>query len=418
MAKPMDMHKEVKPMSWYLVPVGVIGMLFTSGLFGARTKINKVNCEGLKPPFIVYSNHSSFIDFPNLLKAVFPRRLSWVCSIEEFNRSEWLMRHAGCIPKRKYTKDISLLKRIKYATNEKKRSVVIHPEARYSLCGVPDSIGEGLGKFAKYIGVPVVVFNQKGNFLRSPQWAKKPERKEIPQVADFIQVATAEDVKNLSAEELQARIAEAFVYDDFKYQADNNIKMTFKDRAKNIHKVLYKCPCCGDEENMTSYERFIECKKCNAKWEMDEYSKVHLMNEGYTWDATLSHVPNWYRWERKTVEEEVYSGKYHFEDDVRVEHLVNAHKKFVTVGTVHMTQDESGIKLEGTLDDGTPFLFEKPAASTTDVHVEFDFHNRGDAIEISDLEKTYFVYPLNKYNVLTKIHFATETLFNKVNKKD
>ena len=416
MVKETDMHRELAPMSWYLVPVGLTGMLFMSGFFGARTKINKINCEGLKPPYIVFSNHASMIDFPNLLKAVFPRRLCWVCSIEEFNRGEWLMRHAGCVPKRKYTSDVSLLKRIKKATNEKKRIVAIHPEARFSLCGVPDTIGESLGKFAKFCNVPIVVFNQKGNFLRSPQWAKKPERKEIPQVADFIQVITKEDLVNLSVEEIQKKIEDAFVYDDFKYQADNNIKLTFKNRAKNIHKDLYKCPCCMDEENMDSYEKYIECKSCGAKWEMDEYSRLHLISEGYTWDATLAHVPNWYRWEQEKVKEEIENGTYQFEDEVRVEHLVNAHKKFVEVGTVHMHQGLDGIKLSGQLLDGSEFIFDKPPLSTTAIHIEFNYMKRGDAIEISDLERTYFVYPINHKNVLTKIHFATELIYKK-NKK-
>ena len=131
------------------------------------------------------------------------------------------------------------------------------------------------------------------------------ERKEIPQVADFIQVVKKEELATLSEDEIQKRIEAAFDYDDFKYQADNKIKLTFKDRAKGIHKILYKCPCCNDEKHMTSHENIVECTACGAKWEMDEYSRLHLTNPDKKWDANLAHVPNWYKWERKTVEEEM-----------------------------------------------------------------------------------------------------------------
>lgn len=415
--KEMDMHRQLKPMSWYLVPIGLSATLFMSGPFGMHTKINKINCKDLKPPYIILSNHASMIDFPNVLKAVFPRRVCWVCSIEEFNRGEWLMRHAGCVPKRKYTKDVSLMRRIKTALNKDHRIIVVHPEARFSIGGVPDSYSEAIGKFVKFCDVPVVVFNQKGNYLYSPQWAKKPNRKEIKQEADFIQVVNQEDVRNLSEDEIQKKIEEAFDYDDFKYQADHKIKLTFKDRAKGIHRILYKCPCCGDEKNMTSYENFVECKACGAKWEMDEYSRLHLINDDKKWDASLAHVPNWYHWERDKVREEIENGNYLFEDDVRIEHLVNPQVKFRTIGTIKMRQDLDGIKLFGKLDDGTDFLFEKPASSTSAIHIEYNFLKRGDAIEVSDLTKTYFVYPLNEKNILTKIHFATEILYQRTKNK-
>ena len=420
MIKENNMNKKIKPMSWSLVPIGFIASQFMAGIFGAKTKIHKINCENLKPPYIVLSNHSSMIDFANLFLATFPRRLCWICSIEEFNRGEWLMRHAGCTPKRKYTTDVSLLKRIKSATNKDKRIVVIHPEARYSLCGTPDSYSESLGKFVKFVNVPIVVFNQKGNFLREPQWAKRPVRKEIKQEADFVQVITKEDIQTLSCEEIQKKIEEAFVYDDFKYQVDNNIKLTFKDRAKNIHKILYKCPCCEKEQQMISYEKYVECTNCGAKWEMDELSRLHLLNQDKTWDASLAHIPNWYNWERKMVEEEIKSGNYVFDDEVRIEHLVNAKIKFKEIGKVHFHQDIKGIVLDGILDDNTPFHFEKPALSTSDVHIEFNFKNRGDAVEISDIKRTYFVYPINNKNILTKLHFAAETIYklNKNKKED
>ena len=150
-------------------------------------------------------------------------------------------------------KDTILIRNCYKALHQLKCNVVIYPEARFSLAGINEDIGKALGKFAKVCKVPVVVMNQKGTFLRSPQWCKHPYRK-IQCELDYIQVVTKEEVLTLSAEEIQERIEDAFIWDDYKWQYDNKIKIKDKDRATNIHKILYKCPCCGAEEKTTSYQ--------------------------------------------------------------------------------------------------------------------------------------------------------------------
>ena len=64
----------------------------TAMLLPVKGKINKVNCEGLKPPYIVLSNHGSMVDFAVAAKAVYPNKTGWVASIEEFNGREWIFR--------------------------------------------------------------------------------------------------------------------------------------------------------------------------------------------------------------------------------------------------------------------------------------------------------------------------------------
>ena len=76
-----------------------------------------------------------------------------------------------------------------------------------------------------------------------------------------------------------------------------------------------------------------------------------------------------------------------------------------------MIHDVNGYHFEGTLDDGTPFTFTKNTQSTRSVHIEYDYHKRGDAIDVVYNDETYFVYPLNNVSNLTKYHFATEAIF-------
>ena len=81
-----------------------------------------------------------------------------------------------------------------------------------------------------------------------------------------------------------------------------------------------------------------------------------------------------------------------------------------------MTHDINGYKFEGILDDGTPFNLTKTPLSTRSIHIEYNYKNRGDAIDIATNEDTWWVYPEN--TCLTKFNFATEAIFDKVAKEN
>ena len=130
MAKPIKIRKIKKPL-WYLKPVIVVGSLFFT-LF-RKIKVNKINCEGLKWPYIIFASHASFMDFPMCANMTFPHHTNYISSNEEFIGREWLFYGAGCFPKRKFTQDITVVKNVLRITKNLKNSVAIYPEARYSF---------------------------------------------------------------------------------------------------------------------------------------------------------------------------------------------------------------------------------------------------------------------------------------------
>lgn len=403
MPKAFDTKKKPSKPKPYLMPIEWGGTSVFSKIAGGAS-IEKVNCEDLKSPFLILCNHGSFFDFPLVVKAIFPLRTSWVISIEEFIGREWLMRGVGGIYKRKFTADMTVVRHILNALTRQKVCCTIYPEARFSLAGINEQIDGALGKLAKKAKVPVCVFITKGNFIRSPQWNKHPYRK-VPIVGKFTQIVTREEVARLSADEIQRRIEEAFVYDDYAYIRDNKIPMKCDKRAENIHKILYQCPVCGKEFSTDSRGTKIWCSDCGAIWEMDDYGVLHRENG----PDIFTHVPDWYRWERENVIKEVEEGRYRFEDRARLERLVNGKVGFSTLGEVKLTHDENGFTMSGEIMDGS-FEFNRSVASMRSVHIEYDFKGRGDAIDLCTLDDTYFVFPLTARNVLTKLHFATEAL--------
>ena len=107
------------------------------------------------------------------------------------------------------------------------------------------------------------------------------------------------------------------------------------------------------------------------------------------------------------------NGTYYVKERVRVEHLVNAKVGFKVLGEVDMIHDNDGYHFEGTLNDGTPFTFTKTPQTTRSVHIEYDFKERGDALDIVYNDETYFVFPLTNASSLTKYNFSTEAIYFK-----
>ena len=92
----------------------LIHLLSRIMLIGKDYKIEKINTETLKPPYILLSNHQYFIDFELAALATYPHRINNVVSIDGYYRRPWLMELIGAICKRKFTNDLHLVKSIKY----------------------------------------------------------------------------------------------------------------------------------------------------------------------------------------------------------------------------------------------------------------------------------------------------------------
>lgn len=403
--KRFDMYRKPNKPKWYLKIVEYIAapvyMLFGNG----RVKTDR-EVKQLKGPCLILASHASFMDFAQMVTGLMPKTTGWVMSVEEFRRGDWLMYGIGGIPKRKFTHDIVTAKHILRYLRTLKHSVTIYPEARFSFAGINERLDEALGKLCKHAKVPVVLFKAYGNFINSPQWSKHPYRK-IRQEAHISLLYSVEDLQKMSADEVQAGIEKAFERDEYKWQAENNLHTKCKQRADGLYRILYKCPCCGEEFKMKSEGIKLWCDACGATWEMDTLSRLHGVNT----DKGFSHIPDWYRWEREEVRKEVVAGTYHFEDDVRVEEYYSTKVGFLDVGNAHVVHDENGFTFKGEV-NGAPFELNKPVASMYSVHVEYDFLNRGDAFDIATEETSYFMFLKNASNYLTKMHFAAEELYD------
>ena len=403
--KRFDMYRKANKPKWYLKIVEFVGAPFYMWFNKGHVKTEK-SVKKMKGPYLILASHASFMDFAQIVCGLMPRTTGWVMSVEEMRRGNWLMYGIGGMPKRKFTHDIVTAKHVMRYIKTLKHTCTIFPEARFSLAGVNERLDDALGKLCKHLKVPVVLFKANGNFLNSPQWKKRPYKR-IRQEAEISLLLTVEDLQSMTADEVQAKIEKAFERDEYRWQVEKGYHIKCKTRAEGLHRILYKCPACGQEFKMKTEGIKLWCDDCGATWEMDTLSRLNGVNT----EAGFSHVPDWYNWEREEVRKEVQAGTYHFEDDVRVEDYYSTEIGFINVGDAHVVHDKNGFTFTGTV-DGKPFTLNKPVSSMYSVHIEYDFLGRGDAFDIATETTSYFMFLKTAENYLTKMHFAQEELYD------
>ena len=374
-------------------------------LMGKKHKVEKINMDGLKPPYILLSNHMSFIDFELAALGTYPHRVNNVVNIDGYYLRPWLMEWIGAICTRKFTMDLHLVKSIRKVLS-RGDILCMYPEARYSPAGISSYIPDSVGMLIKRNKVPVVVTLHRGNYLHAPFWNFRGKRK-VPLHTTLTQILTAEDIERMSVAEINAAVREALSYDDYRYQRENNILMTEDFRAEGLHKILYQCPHCKTESKMASRGVEIFCTECGRRWTLMENGSLKAQDG----ETEFEYIPDWFLWEREQVRAQIESGEYSFSDEVDVYSMPRCWK-FEPLGKATLTHDaQQGFVLEGEYRDA-PYRIRRAPIQTNSLHVEYDFpHVKPfDCVDISTENDSFYCFPA-KENVVTKLAFATEIIY-------
>ncbi len=402
---PFDRNRIPPRQNLFFMPfIWGISYIFTrcSGL-----SIKKARMKGLKPPFIVLGTHHAFMDFCVTPLALFPYRANYISELEGFEAyGEWLYRQAGCLGTRKFINDIALIQNIRRVL-ERKDILVLYPEARYANVGTSSTLQPSVAKLVKMLKVPVVVINMRGNYLQSPIWNLK-KRREAKLDATITQVFTKEELAHTTVDEVYDKLSKALAYDEYAWQADSKMSITYKKRAEGLELPLYQCPVCKKEFGMKTRDYMIFCTSCNASWEMNQYGK--LIRKDHQQEET--HIPDWYEWQRKQTIQEIKENKYFLECKVRIEALPNA-VNFIDCGTGILRHVKEGFYLTftdyGEKEEKTLFFSSKTLYS---IHTEYNYRKKGQCITLSTMDNTYFLFPLEAEFNATKIQFATEYFYS------
>jgi len=375
---------------------------------GKKRKVVKIDMDGLKKePYLLICNHMQFFDFAVSVGATMPRKTNHAVAIDAFDRLKgWLLYLAGCTPKRKFLNEVSTVRNILHCLKKYKSIVTVYAEARYTQIGTNAVLPESMGKMIKLAKVPVAVMLYNGHHLLRPTWGDQKTRKEVPVLATMKKILTAEQAAEMSVEEINALIRKEFVYDEYKYWRETGFKITYPNRAAGIHNVLYKCPECNAEYEMTSGGAELKCGKCKAAWELTEGGELVCK----TGETRFNHVPDWCEWERGEVRKEIEAGTYGITDNP--EGIAQPHGKYaIKLGVTEVVHDINGFNMKGHY-NGEDFHVVKLPQENYSIQTEFTFPRMKGrhTVGISTDDDTFYFFP-TRDGILQKLYFGVEELY-------
>ena len=356
---------------------------------------------GKKEPCLILMNHSSFIDLKIASRIFFPKRYGIVCTSDGFVGQKWLMRLIGCFPTQKFVSDLSLIRDMEYVLKKKKTSVLMFPEASYSFDGTATALPRKMGVLLKKLNVPVVTVITEGAFARDPLYNCLQKRK-VKVSAKVRCLATPEELKAMTVAELDAKLDETFGFDNFRWQQENNVKITESFRADGLNRILYKCPHCNTEGKTEGKGITFTCHHCGAKYELTELGKLQALNV----EPKFDHIPDWYAWQRSQVRQTLADGTYCLDQEVDIGVMVNF-KAIYMVGSGRLTHTNEGFSLVGC--DGR-LQYEQGPLTCYSLYADYYWYEIGDVICIGNNDVLYYCFPKGG-DVVAKTRIATEELY-------
>ena len=250
---------------------------------------------------IVFCNHSTIWDFSFLLNTLKPRRVRFVATSIEFEKGRlyaWVLRTLGVIPKTQGAADAACVRSVMRAC-QSGEIVAIYPAGMTSHDGRPAwRVQPGTGKLARMTGASVYVALENGAFMSHPRYAFQTLRGRVE--VSVRRLATAEEAKAMTAEELQTKIEQALYYNDWDWQAIHRVPYTPRSSVKGVTKTLYMCPDCKTIGGMEETNGGVRCRICQMSAARDEFGFFHAA-QGFC----PSRMDEWVDLELKRLKEEV-----------------------------------------------------------------------------------------------------------------
>lgn len=332
----------------------LLAVLFTSlrfYYFLRGLRIKKVNRCGHQPeaPSIVLCNHGSFIDFlyaGALLQKSRPHFI--VARLYFYHRLLGsMLKGLGCFPKSMFAVDIESAKNCLKVLNQGE-ILAMMPEARLSTVGRFEDIQENTYSFLKKSQVPIYTVKLHGDYFADPKWGKGVRRGALVE-AELDLLYTAQQVKELSVEEIKKGVEERLYYDEFRWlETRPNVKYRSRRLAEGLENILTICPVCGKKHTITTKKMDIFCENCG---------KLTSLNQryGFVPGFRFQNFAQWYDWQKEQVKSLILQDpEFTLTSPVELRLPGEGNSLTRSAGRGVCTLDRKGLRYVGTR-DGAPF---------------------------------------------------------------
>jgi 1-acyl-sn-glycerol-3-phosphate acyltransferase len=255
-----------------------------------RLEVDRRGYSPPKGPFVVVSNHSSFMDFLVVMLSLYPLRFNAVTAQKFFlfKPLNTLLPLMGCIPKNLFDPDVRSVIGIKRVLKSGGR-ILLFPEGRCACDGVYAGMHKSTGKLIKKLGVPVVSTSIDGAYKCMPFWRSGIRFGRIR--INISNLFTRECLEKLSVDEINDAIDARLNRDE--YLPPKKPFRTFYTRrlAEGLENILYRCLRCEQEFTTKAKGNIISCAACGNAAEIDCYMNL-IPTEG---SEVPENIHEWYK---------------------------------------------------------------------------------------------------------------------------
>jgi len=237
-------------------------------------------------PYLVLANHNTDWD-PLLLACAFPEYMSFVASEHIFRWgfvTKIITFLISPIARQKGTTAgdtaMTMIRRLRKGVN-----VAMFAEGNRSFNGLTGDILPATGKLARSCGAGLVTYRLDGGYFTSPRWSGKNLRRGR-MTGKVVNVYTPEQLKSMSAAEVNAAIRRDLFVDAYALQREEMIPFEGKALAEHLETVLCRCPKCGSIGTLVSHEDRLSCG-CGFSV---RYNKFGFFEGG---DAPFDNLTDW-----------------------------------------------------------------------------------------------------------------------------
>ena len=174
----------------------------------------------------------------------------------------------GAFPKRRWSRDISALRKLRKWVSEG-QPVCIFPEGQRNWDGGPVAVGDEVYRFLYSCQAPIMCVSLLGAHEAFPRWAKLPSFTQL--TVKFFPMIQPGEYNNAASlrKAIEARIF------DFVNQPPSERRIL--NSHSGITVVTWGCLKCGGVRTMEETETGVKCKKCGASWRVN--SKLELIDD-------------------------------------------------------------------------------------------------------------------------------------------
>jgi len=237
-----------------------------------RLEVDRKDYVVPESPFLVISNHSSFMDFIVVMLALYPQKFNAITAQKFFlyKPLNKLLPIMGCIPKNLFDPDVRSIIGIKTVL-KRGDNILLFPEGRCACDGVYAGMHKSTGKLIKKLGVPVVSTSVDGAYKCMPFWREGIRAGRVR--ITIANLFSTDKLEELSIDEINSAIDKRLGRNEDSPPVKPFRTLGRKRLAEGLQYILYWCPKCGQEFTTETEGCFIFCTVCDNEAELDRDMK-------------------------------------------------------------------------------------------------------------------------------------------------